>query len=59
MFNRNKLKIFVSILFAISGIAGLIYQVIWFKYLSLFMGNTTYGQMTVLAAYLGGLAFGN
>jgi spermidine synthase/tetratricopeptide (TPR) repeat protein len=38
---------------------GLIYQVVWFKYLDLFLGNTTYSQMIVLATFLGGLALGN
>ncbi|MCX6169604.1 MAG: fused MFS/spermidine synthase [Ignavibacteriales bacterium] len=56
---KPAIKIIVSLLFVISGIAGLIYQIVWFKYLSLFLGNTTYAQMTVLAAFLGGLAFGN
>ncbi len=56
---KQSLKTAISLLFVISGIAGLIYQIVWFKYLSLFLGNTTYAQMTVLAAFLGGLAFGN
>lgn len=57
--SKPAIKVVVSLLFVISGIAGLIYQIVWFKYLSLFLGNTTYAQMTVLAAFLGGLAFGN
>jgi len=56
---KQNIRIIVSLLFVVSGIAGLIYQVAWFKYLSLFLGNTTYAQMTVLATFLGGLAFGN
>ncbi len=56
---KQNLKIIVYLLFIISGIAGLIYQIVWFKYLSLFLGNTTYAQTTVLAAFLGGLALGN
>ncbi|MHB8929467.1 MAG: fused MFS/spermidine synthase [Melioribacteraceae bacterium] len=57
--SKQTIKVVVSLLFVISGIAGLIYQIVWFKYLSLSLGNTTYAQMTVLAAFLGGLAFGN
>ena len=57
--NRQNIKIFLSLLFVISGIAGLIYKIVWFKYLSLFLGSTTYAQMTVLATFLGGLALGN
>ena len=56
---KQNARMIVSLLFVISGIAGLIYQVVWFKYLSLFLGNTTYAQMTVLATFLGGLALGN
>ena len=56
---KQNVRMIVSLLFVVSGIAGLIYQVVWFKYLSLFLGNTTYAQMTVLATFLGGLALGN
>lgn len=49
----------IFILFIISGATGLIYQVIWFKYLALFLGNSTYAQMIVLSTFLGGLALGN
>jgi spermidine synthase len=55
----QTIKTIFAIIFIISGISGLIYQIVWFKYLSLFLGNTTYAQMTVLAAFLGGLALGN
>ncbi len=34
------------------------YQVVWFKYLSLFLGNTTYAQTMVLASFMSGLAIG-
>ena len=54
-----NLKSFIAILFIISGATGLIYQVVWFKYLGIFLGNTTYAQMIVLSAFLGGLALGN
>lgn len=47
-----------SILFVLSGIAALIYQVTWFKYLSYFLGNGTYAQAIVLATFMGGLALG-
>ncbi len=57
--NRNSSKLIAAILFLLSGATGLIYQVVWFKYLHLFLGNTTYAQMIVLTAFLGGLAIGN
>lgn len=56
--NETRKSIF-AILFIISGAAGLIYQIVWFKYLGLFLGNTTHAQMIVLATFLGGLAAGN
>jgi len=56
---KENVKTIIALLFVITGIAGLIYQIVWFKYLGLFLGNTTYAQMTVLAVFLGGLAFGN
>lgn len=57
--DKKKIKTVLGIIFVVSGMAGLIYQIVWFKYLGLFLGNTTYAQMTVLATFLGGLALGN
>jgi spermidine synthase/MFS family permease len=34
------------------------YEIAWSKYLSLFIGNTTYSHMIVLATFMGGLALG-
>lgn len=51
--------ILVSILFFLSGATGLIYEVVWAKYLSLVLGNTTHAYTVVLATFLGGLALGN
>lgn len=56
--NKN-FKTIIALFFVISGATGLIYQIVWFKYLALFLGNTTYAQMIVLSTFLGGLAFGN
>jgi predicted membrane-bound spermidine synthase len=52
---------FVLILasFFISGVAGLLYQVVWTRYLALFLGHTSYAVVAVLAAFMGGLALGN
>jgi spermidine synthase len=52
------LQLVVALLFIFSGITGLIYQIVWFKYLALFLGNTTYAQTVVLATFMGGLAIG-
>ncbi|HKS38501.1 MAG TPA: fused MFS/spermidine synthase, partial [Verrucomicrobiae bacterium] len=43
----------------VSGAAGLAYQVAWMRYLSLFLGNTSYAVVAVLVAFMGGLALGN
>lgn len=57
MKNQNILT-FVALAFIISGICGLIYEVVWAKYLALFIGNTTYAHTVVLATFMGGLAVG-
>ena len=45
--------------FFLSGVAGLVYQVVWTRYLALFLGHTSYAVMAVLVAFMGGLAIGN
>src|SRR5882762_7237458 len=45
--------------FFISGMAGLIYQLAWMRYLALFLGHTSYAVVAVLVAFMGGLALGN
>lgn len=55
---RESRSALVGLLFVASGSLGLIYQVAWFKYLSLFLGNTTHAQTIVLATFMGGLAIG-
>jgi spermidine synthase len=57
--SRQNLHTLIGLLFVISGGIGLIYQIVWFKYLSLFLGNTTYAQTIVLATFMGGLAIGS
>ncbi len=46
-------------LFYVSGVAGLIYQVLWLRRLSLVFGVTVYAASTVLAAFMAGLAIGS
>ncbi len=46
-------------LFYLSGIAGLIYQVLWLRRLSVVFGVTVYAASTVLAAFMAGLALGS
>ena len=56
--NKQTVYGVIATLFIISGATGLVYQIAWFKYLSLFLGNTTYAQTVVLATFMGGLAIG-
>jgi spermidine synthase len=49
----------VLALFFFSGATGLVYEVLWSKYLSLLLGSTVQAQTIVLAAFMGGLALGN
>jgi len=49
----------VNALFFVSGFTGLVYEVLWSKYLVLTFGGTGLAQALVLAAFLGGLAAGN
>src|SRR5688572_30020836 len=47
------------ILFAVSGAAALIYEVVWTRLLTLQMGHGVAAASTVLAAFMGGLAIGS
>lgn len=49
----------VLICFGFSGLAGLVYQIVWARYLALFLGHTSYAVVAVLVAFMGGLALGN
>ena len=44
--------------FVLSGAAGLIYETIWTRYLSLFVGHAAYAQIIVLIIFLGGMSLG-
>ena len=52
------MQLLLFLAFAASGMAGLIYEVIWSRYLALFVGHSAYAQVLVIAVYLGGLALG-
>jgi len=55
---RNRLLI-VHLCFFISGLAGLIYEILWNKYLALFIGSTGRAHVMTLAVFMGGLALGS
>lgn len=43
----------------VSGFAGLAYEVLWTRYLGLFVGHSAYAQVLVLSVYMGGFALGS
>ncbi|MBA2302678.1 MAG: fused MFS/spermidine synthase [Acidobacteria bacterium] len=47
------------VLLLMSGICGLIYQVLWLRLLALTFGVTVHAAATVLASFMGGLALGS
>jgi spermidine synthase len=49
---------FFAILFGLSGLCGLVYQILWTRLFSLVLGNTYYAISIIVAAFLFGLFFG-
>lgn len=45
-------------LFALSGFVALIYEGIWARYLKLFLGHSSYGQILTLCIFMGGMGIG-
>ncbi|MBI3504424.1 MAG: spermidine synthase [Proteobacteria bacterium] len=52
------MALLLTVVFVLSGAAGLIYESIWSRYLSLFVGHSAYAQVIVLVIYLGGMSAG-
>lgn len=48
----------VYLFFILSGVCGLVYEVVWDRYLMTFIGVSTYAHTVVLATFMGGLALG-
>ncbi len=57
--NRGKAPALIFLCFLFSGVAGLMYQVVWIRQLSLIFGATSFAISTVLASFMGGLALGS
>lgn len=55
----KKIRFIIYLCFFLSGIAGLIYESLWARYLSLIFGHTAYANALVLATFMGGLALGS
>lgn len=54
-----KLRRIVLMAFVFSGMAALMYEVVWTRPLSLIFGSTIYAVSTILAVFMGGLAIGS
>lgn len=48
----------LAFLFLLSGAAGLFYEAVWSRYLSLFVGHDAYAQVLTLVIFLGGMGLG-
>jgi predicted membrane-bound spermidine synthase len=48
----------LTLVFILSGAAGLVYESIWTRYLGLFVGHSAYAQIIVLVIFLGGMSVG-
>ncbi len=59
MTEQRNYRLFVYSLFLLSGLSGLIYQIVWTRMLVLVFGNTMLATSTVLSAFMGGLAAGS
>lgn len=57
-FTKKHLRKIVFLLFFFSGIAGLIYEIVWTRALVLVFGSTSFAISTVLTSYMAGLALG-
>ena len=55
---RNTRRLIFA-LFFLSGVSGLIYEVVWMRQLSLIFGVSVYAVSAVLTAYMAGLALGS
>ena len=58
-FGQDVLLVVGLFCFFFSGVAGLIYEVVWTRMLTQIFGNTTYAIATVLASFMAGLALGS
>ncbi len=59
--NRIPARVFavVGLLFVASGMSGLVFEVIWVRYLTLVVGHTTFAVSLVVSAFLAGLVLGS
>ncbi|GAB4310960.1 MAG: fused MFS/spermidine synthase [Candidatus Sumerlaeia bacterium] len=58
-FGEQSVRVVVYVLFFLTGISGLIYQVVWTRQLTYVFGASLYAVASVVAAFMGGLALGS
>ena len=56
---KRTVNQWVLLIFLLSGMTGLVYEIVWMKLLVLVMENTAYSTTTVLAAFMEGLGLGS
>jgi spermidine synthase len=56
--NTVSLKMNIFFAFFLSGMSGLVYQIVWVRMLTRYLGSTTSATSTVLCVFMGGLALG-
>jgi spermidine synthase len=56
---RRRTIAFITAFFFLSGLCGLMYQIIWTRVLGLVFGHTTFAISTVITAFMAGLALGS
>ena len=54
----TRVHLVIFLLFGLSGVPALIYEIIWARELGLIFGTTVYAVSTVLAVFFSGLALG-
>lgn len=56
--DANSMRTWILIIFALSGAAGLIDEIVWSRQLVLVFGNTTQAVSAILTGFFGGMAIG-
>ena len=52
------MKILLCFVFFLSGVAGLVFEALWFRMAGLTFGNSVWASSLVLSSFMGGLALG-
>src|SRR5262245_5891594 len=55
---RGAMRALVLVFFFVSGVCGLLYEVVWIRVAGTVIGNTTFAIGTVVGVFMGGLAIG-